>query len=69
MCKKYSGNGYATELLKAMTEFIKRTFEINILYERVMRANNASVRVLEKMVMNLLRENLGRKMILMVTEC
>lgn len=52
-----------------MTEFIKRTFGINILYERVMRANNASVRVLEKMVMNLLRENLGRKMILMVTEC
>ena len=31
-----------------MTEFITRAFEINILYGRVMRGNNASVRVLEK---------------------
>ena len=37
ICKKYSGNGYASELVKAMTEFITRAFGINILYGRVMR--------------------------------
>ena len=59
ICKKYSGNGYATELLKAMTEFIKRTFGINILYGRVMRGNNASVRVLEKNGYEFVREEFG----------
>ena len=48
ICKKYSGKGYATELLNAMTEFIVSTFGIEVLYGRVMRGNNASVRVLEK---------------------
>ncbi|MDE6591852.1 MAG: GNAT family N-acetyltransferase [Oscillospiraceae bacterium] len=48
ICKKYSGNGYATELLRAMTKYIAETFGINILYGRVMHGNNASVRVLEK---------------------
>lgn len=48
ICKRYSGNGYATELLNAMTEFIAKTFGINILYGRVMHGNTASVRVLEK---------------------
>ena len=48
ICKKYSGKGYATELLNAMTEFIISTFGINVLYGRVMRGNNTSVRVLEK---------------------
>ena len=59
ICKKYSRNGYATELLKAMTEFIKRTFGINILYGRVMRGNNASVRVLEKNGYEFVREEFG----------
>lgn len=48
ICRKYSGKGYATELLKAMTEFAAETFGIRILYGRVMHGNNASVRVLEK---------------------
>ena len=48
ICQKYSGKGYATELLKAMTEYIVSTFEIKKLYGRVMRGNNASIRVLEK---------------------
>lgn len=48
ICNKYSGKGYATELLKTMTEFIVSTFGMNVLYGRVMRGNNASVRVLEK---------------------
>ena len=59
ICKKYSGNGYAAELLKAMTEFIKRTFGINILYGRVMRGNNASVRVLEKNGYEFVKEEFG----------
>ena len=48
ICKKYSGKGYATELLTAMTEYIASSFGIDVLYARVMRGNNASVRVLEK---------------------
>lgn len=48
ICKKYSGKGYAAELVKAMTEFIVSTFGINVLYGRIMRGNNASIRVLEK---------------------
>lgn len=48
ICKKYSGKGYATELLGAMTEFVVSTFGINVLYGRVMRGNNASIKVLEK---------------------
>ena len=48
ICKKHSGKGYATELLNAMTKYIVSSFGINILYGRVMRGNNASVRVLEK---------------------
>ena len=59
ICKKYSGNGYATELLKAMTDFIKRTFEINVLYGRVMRGNSASVRVLEKNGYEFVKEESG----------
>lgn len=47
ICKKHSGKGYATELLKAMTEFTVSTFGINVLYGRIMHGNDASVRVLE----------------------
>ena len=42
---------------------------IGVLYGRVMRGNNASVRVLEKMVISMLKKNLGQKMILMEMEC
>jgi len=48
ICKRYSGKGYATELLSAMTQYVVSTFGINVLYGRVMYGNNASVRVLEK---------------------
>lgn len=59
ICKKHSGKGYATELLNAMTEFIARTFGINILYGRVMYGNSASVRVLEKNGYKFVREEFG----------
>ena len=42
------GKGYATELLKAMTAYAVGAFPVNVLYGRVMRGNDASVRVLEK---------------------
>ncbi len=42
-----------------MTEFITRIFEINVLYGRVMRGNNASVRVLEKNGYEFVREEFG----------
>lgn len=59
ICKKYNGKGYATELVRAMTEFISATFGIHILYGRVLHGNNASVRVLEKNGYEFVREELG----------
>lgn len=59
ICKKHSGKGYATELLNAMTEFIVSTFGMNVLHGRVMRGNNASVRVLEKNGYIFIKEELG----------
>lgn len=59
ICKKYSGKGYATELLMAMTKYIAETFKINILYGRVMHGNYASIRVLEKNDYKFIKEELG----------
>lgn len=59
ICKKYRGKGYATELVKAMTAFIVETFGINVLYGRVIRGNNASVRVLEKNDYRFVTEEMG----------
>ena len=43
------GNGYATEVLKQMGEYIYSIAQnVNVLYGRVMKGNDASVRVLEK---------------------
>ena len=44
----YSGKGYATELVEAMTSYVIAKFGIKVLYGRVMHGNDASVRVLEK---------------------
>jgi len=53
------GKGYATELVKAMTAFAVETFHVNVLYGRVMKGNNASVRVLEKNGYRFVTEELG----------
>ncbi len=45
---KYKGRGYAAKALKSMTELASSIFGIDVLYGRVMKGNNASVRVLEK---------------------
>lgn len=59
ICKRYSGKGYATELLSAMTEFVVSTYGINVLYGRVMHGNNASVRILEKNGYIFVKEEFG----------
>ena len=48
VCKAFSGRGYATELLVGMTEFVKDEMGYRVLYGRVMKGNDASIRVLEK---------------------
>lgn len=48
ICNKYCGKGLATELLNAMTEFVVSFLGTDVLYARVMRGNEASLRVLEK---------------------
>ena len=46
--REYRGKGYATEVVRAMTKFTGSTFGIGTVYGRVMKGNNASVKVLEK---------------------
>ena len=48
ICDKYSGRGYATEVLEAMTEFSFTRFGATVSYGRVVHGNVASSRVLEK---------------------
>lgn len=59
ICKKHRGKGYATELVKAMTQFIIKTFDIDVLYGRVMHGNDASIRVLEKNDFRFITEEFG----------
>ena len=59
ICRKYSGLGYATELLEAMTRFVGELFGVKLLYGRVMKGNEASVKVLEKCGYRFLREEFG----------
>ena len=57
--EKHSGKGYASELVGAMTDDAVPRFGISVLYGRVMRGNDASVRVLEKNGYILVREESG----------
>lgn len=59
ICKKHSGKGYATELLKAMIEYSVGTLGISVLYGRVMHGNDASIRVLEKNGFKFIKEEFG----------
>ncbi len=59
ICRKYSGKGLATELVKAMTEFVAEAFDIHILYGRVLHGNAASTRVMEKSGYQFVREEYG----------
>ena len=46
--EKYKGNGYATELLNAMTQFSFDNLDSAVVWGRVVFGNVASARVLEK---------------------
>ena len=59
ICREHSGNGYATELVAAMTDFAAKAFEKNTLYGRVLHGNSASVRVLEKNGYEFITEEYG----------
>ncbi|MBR5713153.1 MAG: GNAT family N-acetyltransferase [Lachnospiraceae bacterium] len=56
---RYSGRGYATELVEAMTKYVVAKFGIKGLYGRVMHGNDASARVLEKNGYTFLEEEFG----------
>ncbi len=57
--KSYRGQGYATELLEAMTTYLSQTFGSSVLYGRVMHDNQASARVLEKSGYTFVTEEFG----------
>ena len=48
ICKEHSGKGYATELVRAMNTFASEKLNADTIYGRVMRGNDAYVRVLIK---------------------
>lgn len=57
--EKHSGNGYATELVKAMNDFVLSRFGMKVLYGRVMHGNLASIKVLEKNGYIFVKEEFG----------
>ncbi len=59
ICEKYSGRGFATEVLCAMTEFSLAKFGATISYGRVVHGNLASARVLEKAGYMFVNEEFG----------
>ncbi|MCR5323205.1 MAG: GNAT family N-acetyltransferase [Lachnospiraceae bacterium] len=46
--REHRGKGYATEVVRAMTEFTGSILGIKTVYGRVMKGNDASAKVLEK---------------------
>ena len=59
ICDKYSGKGYASELVKAMTEFSFSRFAISVVFGRVIHGNDASARVLQKAGYSFVTEEFG----------
>ena len=59
VCKKHSGNGYGTEIVMGITDYIKKVLGIHVLYGRVMKGNVASIRVMEKSGYVFIEEELG----------
>ena len=59
VCEKFSGKGYATELVAAMTDFVFSSMGMKVLYGRVLHGNGASVRVLEKNGYTFIAEEYG----------
>ena len=61
ICDKYCGRGFATEALKAMTEFSFAKFGATVSYGRVVHGNTASARVLEKAGYLFVNEEFGSR--------
>lgn len=59
ICDKYSGRGFATEVLNAMTEFAFLKFDVKTIYGRVVHGNDASVKVLQKGGYTFVQEEFG----------
>ena len=59
ICREQRNNGYATESVKAMTEFAVTAFQMKLIYGRVMKGNDASARVLEKNGYSFVTEEFG----------
>ena len=59
ICRENRGRGYATELVKAMSDFAVSAFQIHTIYGRVIKGNAASVRDLEKSGYSFAKEEFG----------
>lgn len=57
--QKYRSKGYATELVKAVTEFVMAKFGINVICGRVVHGNEASEKVLKKAGYRFVEEEFG----------
>ena len=57
--QKYRGNGYATELLRAISGFVASHFGIGVIWGRVVYGNEASVKVLKKSSYQFVRKEFG----------
>lgn len=57
--KKYRGQGYATELLQAISDDVFSHFGIGVIWGRVVHGNEASVKVLEKSGYQFVRKEFG----------
>ena len=56
---KYRGKGYATELLRAVSDFVVSYFGISVIWGRVVNGNEASAKVLEKNGYRFVRKEFG----------
>ena len=57
--KKYRSKGYATELLRPVSDFVVSRFGISVIWGRVVYGNKASVKVLEKNGYQFVRKESG----------
>ena len=57
--KTYRGNGYATELVDAMTQFVFSALGASAISGRVIKGNIASARILEKCGYRFVKEEFG----------
>ena len=57
--KKYRGKGYATELLRPVSDYVVSRFGISVIWGRVVYGNKASVKVLEKNGYQFVRKESG----------